>query len=94
LVTRLLRVCDAKAVNGGAETNCNGGGSNQDNIDQFNNMYNSGASSATLTETVIECDDQIDGKFHLLQSAHFQPLSESPDDSLLFLSFNNTGKKN
>jgi hypothetical protein len=97
VVTRLLRVCDAKAANGGgAETNRNGGGggaSNQDTIDQFSNMYNSGASSATLTETVIDCDDQVDGKFHLLQSAHFQPLAESPDDSLLFLSFNNTGKK-
>jgi hypothetical protein len=88
IVTRLLRICDTKAASSSENRNVN-----QETIDQFNNIYNSansGANLATLTETVLDCDDEIEGKFHLLQSAHFQALPESSENSTLFLTFNNT----
>jgi hypothetical protein len=88
VVTRLLRICDTKASSSSENRNLN-----QETIDQFNSIYNSansGANLATLTETVLDCDDQVEGKFHLLQSAHFQPQPESSENSTLFLVFNNT----
>lgn len=79
VITRLLRICD-----GGQSINQE----TLDNIYQSAASGNSGANLATLTETVMDCDDPIDGKFHLLQSAHFHRIDSDPDSSILFMTFN------
>lgn len=56
------------------------------NVEQ---LYLSGM--PTLTETVIDCDDQLTGtKYNLLQSAHFHLNQDSNDDSILFMTFNSS----
>ena len=103
IVTRLLRICDTKSSNANGHSGekpqhqqqqQQQQSSNQDTMEQqFNSIFNagsSGASLATLTETVLDCDDQIDGKFHLLQSAHFHENPSKPESSTLFLTFSST----
>lgn len=101
IVTRMLRICDTKwsSVNNGDYSNRhNRDSNNQETLEQISNLYaGSATNSATLTETVIECDDELTGtKHHLLQSAHFHELPSSKhantytDDSILFLTFNSS----
>lgn len=77
IVTRMLRICDSKMSK------------NYQTDGSLNSIL---SSSATLTETTIDCDH--DGKkFHLLQSARFHELNnDSTGDSVLFLTFNNSAE--
>jgi hypothetical protein len=66
----------------------------QENLDQIQNMYTSGSAtnSATLTETVLDCDDSVTlQKHHLLQSAYFHELvGDQAENSSLFMTFNSS----
>lgn len=95
IVTRMLRICDSKwTSSGGQRFN-----RDSDPLEQMANMYTGGSAtnSATLTETVVDCTDQLTGeKYHLLESAHFLAApgsagkSAARDESTLFLTFNSS----
>ena len=79
IVTRMLRICDSKMFK-------------NYQTDSLNSLSSILSSSATLTETTIDCD-QNGKKFHLLQSARFHELkNDTTGDSILFLTFNNTAE--
>lgn len=82
LVTRMLRVCDSK---------WSGNLNNQEKI--MNNIFSASCSnSATFSESILDCEDQLTGlKHNLLQSAYYQPISSAnSDDSILFMAFNSS----
>ncbi|RNA23642.1 plexin-A2 isoform X1 [Brachionus plicatilis] len=79
IVTRMLRICDSKMFKNYQP-------------DSLNSLSSILSSSATLTETTIDCDDH-GSKFHLLQSARFHELTnKTVDNSMLFLTFNNSNE--
>jgi hypothetical protein len=95
IVTRMLRICDTtwSATNNQQQQqksafNRNNRDSNQESIEQI--LGGSATNLATLSEIIIDCDDDITGtKYHVLQSAHLHSTS-NPDDSTLFMTFNST----
>ncbi len=96
IVTRMLRICDNK-WSSSVSNRFNRDNNQQETIEQINSLYSGGGTNlATLTETVIDCEDESTGqKYHLLQSAHFHDLSNAntstyTDDSVLFMTFNSS----
>lgn len=95
IVTRMLRICDSK-WSGDSNQRGNRESNSQDPSETLASLLTSSeTNSATLTETVLDCDDQISGsKHYLLQSAYFHEISSKnpngEDNSILFLNFNTT----
>jgi len=92
IVTRMLRICDttwtAQQQQQQQKTSRNYRDSNQESIEQT--LSGSATNLATLSEIVIDCDDELTGtKYHVLQSAHFHSAPD-PDNSTLFLTLNTT----
>jgi hypothetical protein len=97
IVTRMLRICDNKWSQ---TLNNRSNRESSETFEQIANLYsNSATNLATLTETVVDCEDKVTGiKYSMLQSAYFHPQSNQrpahDDDSILFMTFNSSSSSN
>jgi hypothetical protein len=86
IVTRMLRICETSWN----EVNKNNNNNNNNNNNDLTSFFSSAATNlATLTEIIIDCEDELNNKYHLLQSASFHA-TENSDSSQLFMIFNSS----
>lgn len=88
IVTRMVRICDTSWSGDESSRSANKRNNPQANLDRLNDHLTQTATNlAVLGELVIDCDDHIGNKYHLLQSAFFL---DKDQDSTLFMTFNTT----